>query len=95
MRCVSFKNNFLIRDYGINKNIKYEGDKRNYLTLFRWGENTFLFALICQFIVFGYGLINKIIFLGKVNINVENILYSGNFAGFLGFTVKFFNPGFM
>ena len=84
------KNNFSISDYGINKENKYEVDKRDYLTLFRWGEKTFLFALICQFIIFGIGLISRFNFIGGVNIEKANILYQGIFTPFFSVTINFF-----
>ena len=36
-----FKNNFLIRDYGINKINNYKKDKRDYLFLFKWRKEFF------------------------------------------------------
>ena len=65
-------------------------NKRDYLTLFRWGEKTFLFALICQFMIFGIGLISKFIFIGSVNIEGANVLYQGIFNQFFAVTVNFF-----
>ena len=85
-----FKNNFSIKNYGINKKIVNESDIRNYLTLFKWGEKIFLFSLICLFIVFGIGLINKILFIGKFSINVDNVIYQGSFKQAFGVTVNFF-----
>ena len=85
-----YKNNFSISDYGINKENKYVLDKREYLTLFKWGERTFLFALICQFIIFGIGIINTFVFIGNLDIEVLNVFYQGAFKQFFAVTVNFF-----
>ena len=55
-----FKNNFLIKDFGLNKKHNKELDNRNYLFLFEWGEKIFLFTIICQIVVFGVGFITSL-----------------------------------
>tara|TARA_A100001035_G_scaffold280232_1_gene284790 strand:+ start:1007 stop:2383 length:1377 start_codon:yes stop_codon:yes gene_type:complete len=84
-----FKNNFRIRDYGINKLNNYKKDKRDYLFLFKWSERILLFALGCQFIVFGIGYINKIIFFRESSNFGDFTLYQGDFQEYLTFTLNF------
>ena len=84
-----YKNNFLIKDYGSNKKIDSLKDKKNYLILFKWGEKIVIFTLICQFIVFGVGFVNKIRFIGNFDINQVSVLYAGNFQNLFIFTINF------
>ncbi len=84
-----YKNNFLIKDFGFNKKNYFKEHKKDFLVLFKWGERIFAFALICQFIVLGFGLLNYINFLGSFNLNQANVINTGNLQGYFSYTINF------
>ena len=85
-----FKNIFLIKDFGLNKKHNKELDNRNYLTLFEWGEKIFLFSIICQFVVFGVGFLNKIRFIGSFQLSANSVLNEGGLQNAFVITINFF-----
>ena len=50
-----YKNNFLIKDYGLNKQKNNKDNKKDYLILYKWGELFFLFTMVIQVFFFGFG----------------------------------------
>lgn len=85
-----FKNNFLIKNFGINKKQNPALNKRNYLTLFKWGEKIFIFSIICQFVIFGIGFFNKVRFIGNFNLSVDAVASQGGFQNAFIITINFF-----
>ena len=85
----NFKDNFLIKKFGSNKIKEYLVEKKYYLTLFRWGEVTFLSVLFLQFLAFGLNFINRIRFIGSFNLSEGSALGGGVAALYAGVTVNF------
>tara|TARA_B100000212_G_scaffold340008_1_gene319614 strand:- start:1598 stop:2971 length:1374 start_codon:yes stop_codon:yes gene_type:complete len=84
-----YKNNFLIKDFGINKTYKKEVEKKTYLFLYKWGERLFILTMFAQFIVFGIGLINQIRFIGNFNFSQNFVIYKGGFTLVFVYTINF------
>ena len=84
-----YKNNFLIKDYGLNKQKNNKDNKKDYLILYKWGELFFLFTMVIQVFFFGFGFFNKINFLGGFNINSNVSFYQGSFASYFTYTINF------
>ena len=90
-----YKNNFFIKDFGINKRDKKEVEEKNYFLLYKWGERLFILTIICQVIIFGIGIFNKIRFIGDYDLAQNYVFYQGSLRGYFAYSINFLNASIL